>query len=194
MDDNIFSHNLINASVQYSKNYIAKQRKAGASVNDLMQLYDPDVRHPAINLQVFAEKYLDEQTRNEWEKQCEQDRDKKYGTRFLAESLITSLLFDMLRDIARTHFRRVSLDVVKNDSHLWNHLDIKKNEKKNRFDLIFEVADYIYQSNLIASLEELDHYRECIWDAIYGWCEKHRDLIRDKYALEANDYPVSPLF
>lgn len=91
MDDNIFSHNLINASVQYSKNYIAKQRKAGASVNDLMQLYDPDVRHPAINLQVFAEKYLDEQTRNEWEKQCEQDRDKKYGTRFRAEIEACSL-------------------------------------------------------------------------------------------------------
>ena len=63
MDDFIFSHNLINASVRYSKNFFAKQRKAGASVSDLMRYYDPDVRLPAINLKSFAEKYLDEQTR-----------------------------------------------------------------------------------------------------------------------------------
>lgn len=194
MDNDVFFHNLNNASVRYSKNFFAKQRKTGASVSDLMRYYDPDVRLPAINLQTFAEKYLDEETRNEWEKRCEQERDEQCGTRFLTESLITSTMFSRIWAIAKKHYGRESLNVVNNDPHLWEHLDSKKNEKKDRFDLIFEVADYIYQSNLIASLEELDHYRDCIWDAIYGWCEKHHDLIRDKYALEANDYPVFPLF
>ena len=194
MDNKVFFHNLNNASVRYSKNFFAKQRKTGASVSDLMRYYDPDVRLPAINLQKFAEKYLDEQTRTEWEKRCEQEHNEQYGTRFLSESLITSTMFRRLRDIAIKHFGKVSLDVVKNDTHLWEHIDSKRKEKGNRFDLIYEVADFIYQSNLIESLEVFDHYRECIWDAVYGWCEKHRDLIRDKYELEANDYPVSPLF
>lgn len=194
MDNKVFFHNLNSASVRYSKIFFAKQQKAGASVSDLMRYYDPDVRLPAINLQKFAEEYLDEQTRTEWEKRCEQEHNEQYGTRFLSESLITSTMFRRLRDIAIKHFGKVSLDVVKNDTHLWEHIDSKRKEKGNRFDLIYEVADFIYQSNLIESLEVIDHYRECIWDAVYGWCEKHRDLIRDKYELEANDYPVSPLF
>ena len=194
MDNDVFFHNLNNASVRYSKNFFAKQRKAGASVSDLMRYYDPDVRFPAINLQTFAEKYLDEETRNEWEKRCEQERDEQCGTRFLTESLITSTMFSRIWAIAKKHYGRESLNVVNNDPHLWEHLDSKKKEWGYRFELIYEVADYIYQSNVIKSLEEIDHYTECLWSAIMDWCEKHYNLIRDKYALKANDYPVSPLF
>lgn len=194
MENTVWIHNMCNACEQYTMDFIEKQKNAGASVNDLMQYFDPDVRFPAMNLQEFAEKYLDEQTRNEWEKRCEEEGDIEYGTRFEALSLFTSMMFCKLGLIAEDFFDGESQKVLANDAHLWEYLDIKKKEKRDRFDLIYEVAEYIYCANLIESLEELDHYRECIWDAIYGWCEKHSDLIREKYALEANDYPLTPLF
>lgn len=194
MEEKEFLHNLCDACEQYAKDLIAKRRNAGASVSDLMQYYDPDVRFSTINLQDFAEQFLDERTRNEWEGRCEQEQGKEYGTRFNAQSLISVIIFNALEDLAREYYDGESLNIVTNDSYLWEHLDIKKKEKRDRFNLLYEVASYIYDLNLIESLEVFDHYRECIWKAIYGWCEEHDELIRDKYALKANDYPLTPLF